>query len=182
VLVLPPKERACVLLKDVLDYSLEEIAQLVDSTVGGVKAALHRARAKLSEQPIGTAPVRARTSSDTALLRLYVERFNRRDWVGVRELTAADARLLVVDRYAGALADSPYFGTYERIPANWRMRVGEVDGEPLVIIQRDEGSGWVPGAAVRLRLAGGKIAGIVDYWFCPWVVAAAGSLLIGEPG
>src|SRR5215469_16704490 len=34
---LPPKERACILLKDVFDYSLEEIVELVDSTVGGVK-------------------------------------------------------------------------------------------------------------------------------------------------
>src|SRR5713226_2672815 len=49
VLTLPPKERACVLLKDVFDYSLEEIAELVDSTVGGVKAALNRARTKLAE-------------------------------------------------------------------------------------------------------------------------------------
>src|SRR5262245_23076285 len=46
---LPPKERACVLLKDVFDYSLEEIAELVDSSVGGVKAALNRARTKLAE-------------------------------------------------------------------------------------------------------------------------------------
>jgi RNA polymerase sigma-70 factor (ECF subfamily) len=38
---LPPKERACILLKDVFDYSLEEIAELVDTTVGGVKAALN---------------------------------------------------------------------------------------------------------------------------------------------
>ncbi len=37
VLSLPPKERACVLLKDVFEYSLEEIAELVDSTVGGVR-------------------------------------------------------------------------------------------------------------------------------------------------
>jgi len=42
VVALPPKERACVLLKDVFGYSLEEIAELVDSTVGGVKAALNR--------------------------------------------------------------------------------------------------------------------------------------------
>jgi RNA polymerase sigma-70 factor (ECF subfamily) len=48
---LPPKERACVLLKDVFDYSLEEIAELVDSTVGGVKAALNRARTKLAAAP-----------------------------------------------------------------------------------------------------------------------------------
>jgi RNA polymerase sigma-70 factor, ECF subfamily len=51
VVTLPPKERACVLLKDVFDYSLEEIAELVDSTVGGVKAALNRARTKLAQSP-----------------------------------------------------------------------------------------------------------------------------------
>src|SRR5215469_7078058 len=48
VALLPPKERACILLKDIFDYSLEEIAELVDSTVGGVKAALSRGRAKLA--------------------------------------------------------------------------------------------------------------------------------------
>src|SRR5258706_7731239 len=46
---LPPKDRACVLLKDVFDYSLEAIAKPVDTTVGGVKAALNRARPKLAE-------------------------------------------------------------------------------------------------------------------------------------
>src|SRR5215831_13733059 len=51
VLMLPPKERACILLKDVLDYSLEEIADLIDSTVGGVKAALNRGRSKLAKLP-----------------------------------------------------------------------------------------------------------------------------------
>src|SRR6202166_1367237 len=48
VMSLPPKERACVLLKDVFDYTLEEIAELVSSTVGGVKAALNRGRSKFA--------------------------------------------------------------------------------------------------------------------------------------
>src|SRR5512132_2064846 len=48
VLTLPPKERASVLLKDVFDYSLEEIAELVDSTVGGGKAALNRGRTRVA--------------------------------------------------------------------------------------------------------------------------------------
>jgi DNA-directed RNA polymerase specialized sigma24 family protein len=39
---LPPKERAAVLLKDVLDYPLTEVAEIADTTLGGVKAALHR--------------------------------------------------------------------------------------------------------------------------------------------
>src|SRR5499427_8982197 len=81
---LPPKERACVLLKDVFDYSLEEIAALVDSTVGGVKAALNRGRSKLAASPI---PVKLPRNVDpelTKVMKLYVERFNRRDWDGVR--------------------------------------------------------------------------------------------------
>jgi RNA polymerase sigma factor (sigma-70 family) len=47
---LPPMERACVLLKDVFDYSLEEIADLLGSTVGGVKSALNRGRTKLANR------------------------------------------------------------------------------------------------------------------------------------
>ena len=63
VLALPPKERACVLLKDVFDYSLEEIAELVDSTVGGVKAALHRGRAKLPAEPAPERRARRETNA-----------------------------------------------------------------------------------------------------------------------
>src|SRR5258708_7377222 len=51
VLMLPPKERACVLLKEVFDYSLEEISELLGSTIGGVKAALNRGRRKLAAAP-----------------------------------------------------------------------------------------------------------------------------------
>ncbi|MCG8337785.1 MAG: RNA polymerase sigma factor [Proteobacteria bacterium] len=47
IVTLPPKERACVVLKEVLGFSLLEIADIVDSTEGGVKAALHRARAMM---------------------------------------------------------------------------------------------------------------------------------------
>src|SRR2546428_1200377 len=86
VATLPPKERACVLLKDVFEYSLEEIAELVDSTVGGVKAALNRGRSKLASAEDGAsfeyrsgAP-RVSSPEHKQILHLYVERFNRRDW------------------------------------------------------------------------------------------------------
>src|SRR5262249_25187052 len=133
VLSLPPMERACVLLKDVFDYSLEEIAELVDSTVGGVKAALHRGRSRLAALPERETSTRAMSDTDEWILHLYVDRFNRRDWDGVRELIAADARLRVADRFAGPLATSPYFSRYEEFPFPWRLAVGEVDGQPQVI-------------------------------------------------
>jgi RNA polymerase sigma-70 factor (ECF subfamily) len=46
---LPPKERAAIVLKDVLGYQLAEVAEIADSTLGGAKAALHRAREKLRD-------------------------------------------------------------------------------------------------------------------------------------
>jgi len=95
VISLPPKERACVLLKDVFDYSLEEIAELVDTTVGGVKAALSRGRMKLASSPTPSQPARSANPELQRIMQLYVDHFNRRDWDGVRELISADARLTV---------------------------------------------------------------------------------------
>src|SRR5215472_14009505 len=46
---LSPQERAAVVLKDVFDLSLEEIADALSTTTGAVKAALHRGRGKLVE-------------------------------------------------------------------------------------------------------------------------------------
>lgn len=183
VLTLPPKERACVLLKDVFDYSLEEIATLVDSTVGGVKAALNRGRSKLASRAGEAPPVRTKSEPDARLLRLYVERFNQRDWDGLRELIAADARVHVADRFLGRLVDAPYFGNYARLARAWRMAAGEVDGEPVIVaLQRgaDDTGEWKPGAIIRLGLADSHITRIVDYWHCPWVLPAARSLVIAE--
>jgi RNA polymerase sigma-70 factor, ECF subfamily len=179
VVNLPPKERACVLLKDVFDYSLDEIAQLVGSTVGGVKAALNRGRSKLST--LRDEPAAKLTASPELLelLRLYVERFNRRDWDGVRELTSADARLRVADCFAGRLADSPYFVEYERPIVPWRMALGEVDGETAVIILRDDLPEPVPFSFVRVEAVNGRVVRIVDFIKCPWVLEAAATVTIG---
>src|SRR5262249_6390420 len=155
-------ERACVLLKDVFDYSLEEIAELVDSTVGGVKAALHRGRSRLAALPERETSTRAMSDADEWILHLYVDRFNRRAWDGVRELIAADARLRVADRFAGPLATSPYFSRYEEFPFPWRLAVGEVDGQPQVILLQQEGGVWTPQWLVRLDITDGRITRIAD--------------------
>ncbi len=179
VLALPPKERACVLLKDVFDYSLEEIAELVGSTVGGVKAALHRGRAKLPALSDHGVPPRAKDPDEARLLHLYVERFNRRDWDGLRELIAADARLRVADRFIGPLAEAPYFGNYGRWPVPWRLAAGEVDGEPAVIILMNrDAEEWKPEAVVRLEVIDHRVTRIADYLHCPWVLAAATSVAV----
>lgn len=177
---LPPKERACVLLKDVFDYTLEEIADLVSSSVGGVKAALSRGRAKLAALPD---PVRSHGDVSpelSRLLHLYVDRFNKRDWEGLRELISADARLRVADRFAGPIQGSPYFGNYERQRVPWRMSVAEVDGELAVVALRRDGDEWRPHSIVRFEIVDQRIVRIVDYTHCPWILSAATSLVVAD--
>jgi RNA polymerase sigma-70 factor (ECF subfamily) len=178
VLVLPPKERACVLLKDVFDYSLEEIADLVGSTVGGVKSALNRGRSKLASLPQSPAPPPAANPEISQLLHLYVERFNQRDWDGLRQLITADASLRVADRFAGPLRDAPYFGRYERLPVPWRLEVGEVDGQPAVIGLRQNNGAWITHSLIRVEVTGPLISRVADYSHCPWVLAAAVSAAV----
>src|SRR5262249_34810791 len=72
---LAPQERAAVVLKDVFDLSLEETAEALSTTVGAVKAALHRARGKLAE------PERADQAAapPPAVLDAFCAAFNARD-------------------------------------------------------------------------------------------------------
>src|SRR5437660_5924611 len=72
----PLKQRACVLLKDVFDYTLEEIAELVSSTVGGVKAALNRGRSKLAASQGPVTAHREVSTEMSRLLHFHVDRFH----------------------------------------------------------------------------------------------------------
>jgi RNA polymerase sigma-70 factor (ECF subfamily) len=181
VLNLPPKERACVLLKDVFEYSLEEIADLVESTVGGVKAALNRGRSKLESLQGQSATPRVSTPENKRILQLYVDRFNSRDWDGLRELISADARLLVADRFAGRLAEAGYFGVYSRMKQTWRLAMGEVDNEPSIILLNERNGEWEIEGIVRLDIgAEGRVEHISDYQHCPWTLKA-GYIVVREP-
>lgn len=172
VMHLPPMERASVLLKDIFDYSLAEVANLVGSTTGGVKAALHRGRAKLAALQEAPPEARAPVPIDPeveALLQRYIRLFNSQDWDGIRALTSADARLQVADCYDGYLEDAPYFSEYQNATVPWQVALGSFEGEIALIVSHRLSGQWVPIYPVRLDLKGGTITGISDYYACTWV-------------
>jgi RNA polymerase sigma-70 factor, ECF subfamily len=164
VSALPPMERACVLLKDVLDYRLTEIAEIVDSTLGGVKAALHRGRTKLRE--LHQAPSQVELDrQQRRLLEEYIECFNRRDWDALRRLIQADARVEIVGvtEVPALGVGAPYFGNYSALPWEWRLSLARVDGDPQIVHWRKIGTDWVPLSAIRLWWRDGKVTRIRDY-------------------
>ena len=98
----------------------------------------------------------------------------------MRELIGADARLIVAERVAGKALDAPYFVNYERWPWPWKLAIGEVDGEPVVIILRRRTDTWAPHSVIRFDVIGERIERIVDYIHCPWVIPAAASVSLAE--
>jgi RNA polymerase sigma-70 factor (ECF subfamily) len=111
---------------------------------------------------------------------LYVERFNRQDWDGLRELISADARLLVADRYAGSFADGGYLGVYSGMRVPWRLAPGDVDDQPAIVLLHYRDDAWEIAGVIRLEVgADGRIRRIGDYQHCPWVLTA-GAIVVRE--
>jgi RNA polymerase sigma-70 factor (ECF subfamily) len=88
---LSPQERAAVVLKDIFDFSLEEIADAVSSTPGAVKAALHRGRGRLAAPEQAAPRVVA-----SGILDAFCEAFNARDLDRLTALVLDSATVEIV--------------------------------------------------------------------------------------
>ena len=88
--VLPPRQRAVLVLCDVLDWHASEAAQLLDMTLSAVNSALHRARSSLAQHY--TLPLRPSLSPGTrSLLERYVHAWETADIEGLVSLLKEDA-------------------------------------------------------------------------------------------
>ncbi|HET6393306.1 MAG TPA: sigma-70 family RNA polymerase sigma factor [Blastococcus sp.] len=76
---LPPRQRAVLILREVLRWKADEVAQLLDTTVASVNSALQRARATLSAAGGLPEPRRPLDADDRELLARYVDAFERYD-------------------------------------------------------------------------------------------------------
>ncbi len=89
--LLPPRQRAVLILRDVLDWQASETADLLDMTVSAVKSALHRARETLGKREIPANVTPALDESTQEQLRHYVRAWETADIPGLLALLKEDA-------------------------------------------------------------------------------------------
>jgi RNA polymerase sigma-70 factor (ECF subfamily) len=90
--LLPPKQRAVLILREVLRWKAEEVAELLDTSVASVNSALQRARATIDSHDVSeTSPVRPMDDEQRALLARYVDAFERYDIESLTTLLHEDA-------------------------------------------------------------------------------------------
>ena len=170
---LPLPQRSVVILKDVLDESLSEIAALLDLTVDAVKSHLARGRARLREIDAEPAPP-ARPRAPSAAVARYVALFNRRDWDGLRSLLADDVKLRQSERpLRVGRADVGMFFTFYARP-DWEVWLAPawLEGREVIAVFHDRADPK-PGYFMWLEWRDGRISFIHDYRYIRYVAADA---------
>jgi RNA polymerase sigma-70 factor (ECF subfamily) len=172
---LVPTQRSCVILKDVLDYSLEEIAASLDLSVPAVKAALHRGRARLRSLP--TQPD-VMPPDVSAAVRRYAALFNVRDWDAVRAMLIDDVRLEVLEaiRRRGRKEVGIYFSNYAN-RADWYMVPARLEGREGLAVYRSPSNGQIVNF-IELTADGDHITHIRDFHHLPYFTADAAIVAI----
>lgn len=166
-LALPLTQRSAVILKDVLDHSLEDTAEIMGTTVMAVKAALVRGRAKLMDSE---ASAEAPDAPTLAVLNRYSALFNARDWDGVRALVADDCKLdLVSKSQRRGKAVGMYFGRYEK--EDVALRAVRLEGRLAL-------GAYVAGASepayfILLDCEDGRVMSIRDFRYVPYITTDA---------
>jgi RNA polymerase sigma-70 factor, ECF subfamily len=145
---LPGRQRAVLILRDVLGWTAPEAAALLETSVAAVNSALQRARATVDgELPPPVAPAAA----DQELLRRYVAAWERTDIDGLVALLREDAVMRMPPQPAvrGAAAIGRFLG--ERIAAI-RPRATTANGRPAIVMEHH--------GVIVLEVAGGAIAAL----------------------
>jgi RNA polymerase sigma-70 factor (ECF subfamily) len=170
---LSPAERSSVILMDVIGHSLNEIGEIMETTVPAVKAALHRGRTRLKAlSEVGDEDAAlALGEQDRERLARYVDRFNARDFDAVRDMLAEDVRLDLVGHFVrrGKAGVSQYFGNYAG-RSDWVFAVGLVEGRPAVLSHRPDDAAREPVNFILLEWDGDAISLIRDFYHARYAV------------
>jgi len=174
---LPARQRAILILREVLAFSAAETAEILDTTTAAVKSGLQRARARLDElEPEPAELLEPTDQRARALLEGYIAAFERSDVGLLEQVLRTDATLEATpfrDWQAGRamcihMLDAYVLGT----PGDWRMIATAANGQPAAVVyHRDSGGVLRADGTVVLAPTATGVARVIKFHDPALVVA-----------
>ncbi|WIM98490.1 sigma-70 family RNA polymerase sigma factor [Actinoplanes oblitus] len=161
---LPPRQRAVLILREVLSWSAQEVAALLDTSVASVNSALQRARATLAT--VDPAPAGPLSADQLSLLARYVSAFEAYDLPALTSLLHEDATLsmpplpLWLRGHADIVAWMSGTGSGCR---GSRLLPVAANGQPAFGQYRPGAAGHTPWSLIVLEPRGDRIAATTNF-------------------
>jgi RNA polymerase sigma-70 factor (ECF subfamily) len=165
---LPPRQRAVLILREVLRWRASEVAELLDTSVASVNSALQRARATLAESDVASdRTVTIVDEEQQALLERYVDAFERYDLDSLTALLHEDATMSMppYDMWLQGVGDirSWFLGPGCGCRGS-RLLPTAANGAPAFAQYRvDPAGGYTPWAIQVLDIDDGHITGLNSF-------------------
>jgi RNA polymerase sigma-70 factor (ECF subfamily) len=165
---LPPRQRAVLILREVLRWQAAEVAELLDTSVASVNSALQRARATLADRDLDVTPPHVDADQQELLAR-YVDAFERYDIDSLVTLLHEDA-VQSMPPYALWLRGRDEMGKWylgQGIGCKGsRLLSTAANGRPAFASYRPQGPGvWKPFALQIIETSDGRIAAIHNFLY-----------------
>jgi RNA polymerase sigma-70 factor, ECF subfamily len=147
---LPTRQRAVLVLRDVLAFPATEVAVMLGTTTVSVKSALQRARARLGELALSAGQITEPTAPRArALLDQYIAAFENADAAALERLLIEDVTLEATPLrtwFAGRKTCVPFLRHHVLgSPGDWRMLATSANGQPAVAAYtRDQHGNYQP--------------------------------------
>jgi RNA polymerase sigma-70 factor (ECF subfamily) len=168
---LPPRQRAVLILREVLRWQASEVGELLGMTVASVNSALQRARATVDQLDVDPAGPAALQGEEQDLLAKYVDYFERYDIESLVSLIAEDAEFSMppFDLWLRGTSDiAKWYVGQGAGCENSRMIVTQANGSPAFAQYKPAGPNrWEPWALQVIEVRDGKITGL-HHWIPPF--------------
>jgi RNA polymerase sigma-70 factor (ECF subfamily) len=169
---LPPRQRAVLILRDVLGFSAREAAEMLDTTSVSIDSALQRAHKAVDERlPKQSQQTTLRTLGDAELREIvdgYVEAFESSDVEALAAMLTDEATLAMPplrEWFVGRDTIASYFGDGRLEPANRRLVQTRANGQPAAAhyVWNAEAQAFLPHSIHVLTLEGNRIRDITVF-------------------
>jgi RNA polymerase sigma-70 factor (TIGR02960 family) len=166
--LLPARQRAALILRDVLGFRAAEVAEMLETTLDSVTSALKRARATLEDRPQTEAPPHPDSPAERELVEELATAFEANDVDGIVALLADDVRLTMPPlplQFIGRQEATRFYAIVAARPGRRRLVRTRANGQPaLAFYSRDDTGGVFRATSLMVvTIAGGRVSALTRF-------------------